>query len=405
MPKITIISPYFFPDIASNVALIMDLAEDLCKNDNKVRLVSFFSPNRKKKENMLKIRKGSYKGCDVIKYPNPFLKKKGLFFKFMESLVDYFWAIYISLRWQSDTDVFFIQSTPPLVALPVSLFLFKKIPIIYNIQDIFPDSAISAGLLKNKLLIKIFRLIEKITYKRIDVAAVISLGFKEHILNVSPKTRVEVIPNWVDTKKIRYIRPEKNELFNKLGINNNHFIVLYAGNLGYAQNLEIILEAAYLLKSYTNILFLIIGDGQYKTKLEEKIRSKKLTNLVLAPMQPIEMISNVYSLASVAIVTVKRGVDLAAVPSKTWTILACERPLIACVTNYSELGDIILKNNLGLVVPPDNGEKLSEAILSLYNNESLRKLLSFNGINYVRRFLDRKIMTDKYNQIIIDLIK
>lgn len=405
MPKITIITPYFWPEIASNVPLIMDLGEDLYKHGNKVRIVSFFSTNRNKKENIFKIRIGTYKGCNIVKYPNPFLKKRGLFSKFLESLIFYIWAIYITLRWQFDTDVFFIQSTPPFMSLPVSLFLFKKIPIIYNIQDIFPDSAISAGILKNKISIKILRLMEKITYKTISVAAVISVRFKDHVLNISPKTRVEVIPNWVDTDKIGYIKPEQNELFNKLGINNSKFTVLYAGNLGYAQNLDIILDAAYLLKSQIDILFLIIGDGQYRVKLEEKIRKAKLNNIILAPMQPIEMISNVYSLASVAIVTVKKGVDFAAVPSKTWTILACGRPLISCVNSHSELGNLIVKNKLGLVVPPDNPQKLCEAILSLYNDPSLCKLLSLNGRKYIEHWLERKVLTNKYNQLILELLK
>jgi glycosyltransferase involved in cell wall biosynthesis len=410
MARIVLITPYFWPEIAANVPLMKDLCEDLAIYGHSVVVITSF-PSKKiySKEKIKSFEFTQDKNIKnriiVLRHFNPFSRKLGFIMKVLEYITFCFWSIYDSLKYIWNADIIFVYSNPPLIALPLSFFkLIKKISIIYNIQDLFPNSAVGVGMIKKDFLIKILRYLEKITYEKIDVAAVICEHFAEHVKKISQKTRIEIISNWVDIDNIKYVPPIYNELFNELNLTGK-FVVSYAGNIGYAQNIDIVVDAAYQLRDFKNIKFVIIGEGQYENNIKRRIKMAGIDNLIMTHMRPIEMVSKVYSIADVSLVTTRKGLGYSAVPSKTWTIMACGRPIIACIDEESELSKILIRNNLGLVVPPDNPNKLADAILMLYKNESLRKKLSNNERLYVERHLSRKMLTKKYDFLIKEMVK
>lgn len=141
-----------------------------------------------------------------------------------------------------------------------------------------------------------------------------------------PEEKIEVIYNWVDTDAIQPIAKEDNPLFEEFGIDRTKFTVVYAGNLGNAQNIDIILEGAKMLPQ---VQFVVFGTGGLEDEIRVRIAHEHLDNVRLLPLQPYERVSQVYSLGDVCIVSCKAGLGGSAMPSKTWSIMSCARPVLA----------------------------------------------------------------------------
>ena len=242
-------------------------------------------------------------------------------------------------------DVMFIASTPPIqgaLAVLVKKFRRDHIPFVYNLQDIFPDSLVGTGMTrKGSLLWKIGRCIENFTYRNADKIIVISQDFKRNIMAKGvPEEKIEVVYNWVDENAITPVKDEENELFEEFGISRDKFRVVYAGNLGNAQNIEIIVNAARRLKDNNKIEFIIFGKGGLEDEIKATKAKEQLDNLKILPLQPYERVAKVYGLGHACIVACKPGLGGAAMPSKTWSIMSSGRAVLANF-DEGELKDIV----------------------------------------------------------------
>ncbi len=266
----------------------------------------------------------------------------------LQCLKQFLWGAFS--RKARECDVLFIDSTPPIQGAMAALIKkINKKPIVYNLQDIFPDSLVGTGLAKRDgLLWKIGRMIENFTYRNADKIIVISDDFKKNIMAKGvPEEKIEVIYLWVDENTVIPIPPEENPLFEEFQIDKNKFNIVYAGNLGHAQNLEIIIDAAKELKSNSNIQFLIFGTGGLEEEIRGWIEQKDLHNIKLLPLQPYEQVSYVYGLGDLCIVSCKPGLGGSAMPSKTWSIMSSGRAVLASF-DEGDLKHIIEKNNCGV---------------------------------------------------------
>ena len=296
-------------------------------------------------------------------------------------------------------DVMFITSTPPIKGAMAGLAKkFNRKPIIYELQDIFPDSLAGSGLAKKGgLLWKIGRAIENFTYKNADKIIVISEDFKKNIKAKGvPEEKIEVIYNWVDEKAVHPVLKEDNPLFDEFGIDRDKFTIVYAGNLGNAQNIGIILDAAYMLP---NVQFAVFGTGGLEDDVLKRIATENLANVHLNPLQPLERVSQVYSLGDACIVSCKAGLGGSAMPSKTWTIMSCGRPVVA---NFDEgdLKDILEKNQCGVFSHSGNVQEFVEAINTLKNNKVLCEDMGKNARQFILDNLAKEVGTKKYVEVI-----
>ena len=233
-------------------------------------------------------------------------------------------------------DVAFIDSTPPIQGLKMPIIkLFKRVPIVYNAQDIFPDSLVGTGLTKKGSLIwKIGRVVEVITYKYSDKIIVISEDFKKNLLEKGvPEEKIEVVYNWVDETAVVDIPRSENKLFDKYNLDRSKFYITYNGNIGLTQNMDMLLEVAKALEANEDIHFVLVGNGAYLEQVQQIIKDRNIVNVTLLPFQPYEDISHVFSLGDVSLVISKPGVGANSVPSKTWSIMSAERPVLA---NFDE---------------------------------------------------------------------
>lgn len=305
-------------------------------------------------------------------------------------------------------DVLFLQSTPPTQGL-VGAFIrfFRRKPFVYNLQDIFPDSLVASGLTKyNSFLWKIGRRIENITYKSASKIIVISDDFKKNLLSKKvAEDKIRVIYNWVDEKVVHPIAKEDNFLFEEFQLSRNKFYIVYAGNLGKAQNINIIIEAAKQFLEYKDIEFLIFGTEQQSKPYIDSLDNIKITNLRFLPLQSYDKVSYVYSLADVSVVSCKKGFGGSAMPSKTWSILASGTPVVANFDSHSDLQKIIEDNQVGLFSEAEDLRAFVSSIQTLYQNRELCSQLGRNARNYIVENLSREISVSRYLKVIEDLVR
>lgn len=308
-----------------------------------------------------------------------------------------------ALLWK-DYDVIFLDSTPPIQGLKLPLVkLFRKKPVVHNAQDIFPDSLVGAGLAKKGgLLWHIGSWISKITYKYSDKIIVISEDFKKNIMAKGvPEKKIEVIYNWVDGETVFPVADNENELLHELGISKDRFTVVYAGNLGLAQNIDIIIDAAVRLP---DIQFIIFGTGGKEDALRNKIRQLNLTNVRMFPLQSKERISEVYSIGDACVVSCNPGLGGSAMPSKTWTIMSCGRPVVA---NFDEgdLKNILESNACGVFSTAGDTEAFVATIKCLAEAPEVCRRMGNNARKCILENFTKEVGTQKYVDVIKSVVK
>lgn len=260
-------------------------------------------------------------------------------------------------------DAVFIQSSPivGVVVWMINRKLKKKPIISINVQDIFPyNLSFSGGLKKSSPIFKILAAEQRYGYKHADHVITISEDMKDTLVaDGVDEDKIEVIYNW----------SYQDELYENVDLtsvshmfNPEYFNVVYAGNIGVMQNVDILIEAAKLMKDETGVWFHIIGNGVYKEKLEARAKEYGITNISFWPMQPPELAPAIYSAADINVIPLVKDVYRTALPSKTATCLACQRPVIFAIGKDSKFGEKAAIEAGCPVVEADRPEELVEAI-------------------------------------------
>lgn len=314
-----------------------------------------------------------------------------------------------------DYDVAFIDSTPPIQGLKLSIVrLFRrKKRFVYNAQDLFPETLSGAGLAKRGgLLWMVGMWVSNVTFRYSDKIIAISQDIKRSIVARGvPEERIEVIYNWVDENAVQPMAKEENPLYEEFGLSRDAFTVVYAGNLGNAQNIGIILDAApHLL----GVQFVIFGTGGLEDEIRARISKEKMQNVKLLPLQPSERVSQVYSLGDACVVSCKAGLGGSAMPSKTWTIMSCGRPVIASF-DEGELKEIIEGTSAasicsatgseaarpcGVFTHAGNVTEFVEAVRSLMTDRERCAQMGSNARQFILDNLTKDVGTRKYVEVI-----
>lgn len=293
------------------------------------------------------------------------------------------------LYWKKvrDADIIYLQSNPTIY-FPIFLFkLFKfNTPIVYSIYDVFPGHAYDIGVIKNKLLYSIFRIIQKPCYKLVDEIVVLSEDMKNIVVKEGANSKnVHVVPAWFDDSTAREISVEDNKFIKKYNRPTDKFYVQYAGSLGYVFNYKAIIELAKRLKSDTDIVIEIIGDGPAKKEMVKEAEENRLENIVFYPLQPVSIVPDVYSACNVCVIPLKKGVIGNGTPSKAPILMACNRVIINAVENWSEYSKSFEKYDMGLSVDVYDYDALAESVKYLKNNPADVKRMANNAYEYGKR--------------------
>lgn len=301
-------------------------------------------------------------------------------------------------------DVAFIDSTPPIQGLKLPIVrLFRKKPVVYNAQDLFPETLSGTGLARSGgLLWKIGMWVSNVTFRNSDRIIAISHDIKRSMVARGvPADKIEVVYNWVDEKAVQPVAKTDNPLYEEFSLSRDKFTVVYAGNLGNAQNIGIVLDGA---KELPDVQFAVFGTGGLEDEIRARIEKEGLSNVHLNPLQPVDRVSYVYSLGDACIVSCKAGLGGSAMPSKSWSIMSCGRPVIASF-DEGELKEILEKNDCGVFTHAGIVREFVEGIRSLASDPSRCESMGRNARQIILDNLTKEVGARKYVEIIKSVVK
>ena len=299
-----------------------------------------------------------------------------------------------------DADVIYLQSNPTVLFPMLLLKLFKGLPILYCIYDVWPGHAYDIGVVKSRLLYNIFRLLNKPCYKMADAISVMSEDMKATVISEGASAeKVHIVYPWYDEKTTKEIPLEKNRFIRKFNIPQDKFYVQFAGTIGYVFDCETVIEVAKRLSDEENIVFQIVGDGNVKAQFEKSIEEAGLKNIHLYPLQPVELVPDVYSTGNVCLIPLKKSVIFNGVPSKAPILMACKRVIINSVDINSDYARMFTENNIGIAADIGDYDTLADKIKQLYHSPEMREAMAQSAYAYAHTHFSSSANTRKFTDI------
>ncbi|WP_165998469.1 WcaI family glycosyltransferase [Bacillus sp. Cs-700] len=299
-----------------------------------------------------------------------------------------------------------IVVSPPmqLGLLPLVYKYFRGVPNIFHIQDLQVDAAVRLGMLGDGLFGKILYKIESVLLKKSTIVSTITEAMRKRIVEKKViSTKTWLFPNWSDTN---FIKPmNKNNIYRKkFNFTENDIVFMYAGNMGEKQGLELILEAAEILKRSNNIKFVLAGAGGACEKLKKIKTQKELNNVFFLDVQPLEKLPVLISTADVHLIVQKREAADLVMPSKLTNILSSGRPCIGTAEKGTALYEVLKTNNVGETSPPEDLQKFVEMITKMANDNDLRNKMSVNARNYAEQYLNKNQILSSFESKLKELL-
>jgi colanic acid biosynthesis glycosyl transferase WcaI len=370
MARFLVLSQVFRPDAVSTAQVMADLAEDLAAAGHDVSVLTttpHYNPG---------IEAGTWPALGWWWIPVVKRSRRGgvrVWHVVMPDRRTHLLARLVAWAWYHlvstlvgaglrRADAILVCSPPLTIGISAwVLSLVHRAPFVYNVQELYPDIAVRLGVFRpGRLLTGLYGL-ERFVYRRAARVVAISRGMRQRVLEKGvPADKALFIPNFVDLATLKP-SPADNAFAREHAL-TGRFVVSYAGNLGLAQGMETILDAAAILRDDERVRFVIMGDGLLRRTLAERVAGEALTNVLLLPYQPYERMSEVYSRSDLNLVPLAADTGADALPSKIYRILACEGPILAIADEESDLASFVIESRCGIVVAPGNPRALAAAI-------------------------------------------
>src|SRR6266542_47737 len=413
MARILILSLIFPPDGVSTALIMGELAVDLKAAGHDVTVVTTVPHyNRaiaaEAKQPLSSVFRpflysSDFGGVPVLHVAMP---RKGpkVWSRLLAWVQFHFLTLVTALARIPETDVIVAPSPPLTIGLFAWLLGARyNAPFVYVVQEIYPDIAISLGAVKNPFLIGRLFALERFIYAKAAAITVIAERMRRRLLEKGvPAGKVRVVPNFVDVDDLRPM-PQSNDFSRPLGLDKS-FVVTYAGNIGPAQGLDVILEAAAVLRDEPGLVFLIIGEGGAREKLKAEMVERRLQNVVILPHQPYEIVPLIYAASDMCLVPLAPGAGADAIPSKVYRIMACERAIIACAEDETDLAAVVREAGSGVIVPPGSAAGLSSAVLDGMKNPGGLAAMGAAGRAHVVAHYSRRAVSARYDALIREVV-
>jgi len=388
-PKLLFISTIFDPEPTFKG---IEFAEGLSKNGFDVHVVTAFpSYPIGKVYNGYKrrlIKKEIVNGVTVVRLPtivsrrNFFLRSLNYFSFLISSL------IYCTFISRSFSMAYVYHPPISTGILAIYLKIFKKIPYVYDVQDMWPETISSLKFNNNKILLNLIKFICNKIYKYADLIVVLSPGFKRNLISKGvSKNKIEVIKNWASDD----FSPKVNTKNSKYVFDDEYFNFIYAGNMGKAQNLSTLVSAAEILQERKkNIKIYLFGSGTEKDSLKEVIKAKKLSNISVEDQIPQAYIASILQDADALIISlIKNDLFSITIPGKTQAYMRVGKPILMSV--QGDASQIIKEANCGIVTEPENSDEMAAKMIEMSNmSKDKLKVFENNARNYYKKELSKE---------------
>ncbi|MEE2789711.1 MAG: glycosyltransferase family 4 protein [Myxococcota bacterium] len=396
----------YYPDKLGNAPLMTGLCEGLVRRGHRVTVVCAFphhESGRIDAEYRGKLfQRDQHNGVEILRVWL-YAPQGGTLAK-MANYASFTASAFAAASTIADVDVVFTPS-PPLTLGVVDQLIsrFRKVPFVYNLQDLFPEAAIRLGVLTNPFVIKGFEALERQVYRKAHHLSVISEGFKAHcVARGVPQAKVTVIPNYTDTSFVTPRAKRGNRYRQAHGLARK-FVVQFSGRMGYSQGLDTVVSAWALLKDLPDIRLMLVGEGQARPMLDDALGDDP--RVILLPVQPRADLPDLLASADVSLAPLRHGMAGTSVPSKIFGIMASARPVIAGVDHGSDADLLIQRAQCGLVVTPEDASALAAAIRRLYHNRREANAMGRKGRAYAVAHHSQDVVIDQYEAMLNAVIE
>lgn len=309
-------------------------------------------------------------------------------------------AAFIAALFTGKCDVIYCSCPPPTVAFAAWLLsLIKRVPFIMKLTDLASDAALSTGIVKNNMFLRLARTFERFTCSKALAVVCLCQGFIDRLSErgVAPE-KLHLISDWgnsapvpsgvqdADFRHAHAIRPEV-------------FLLMHTGNMGRKQDLQNVVRAAQLSRQDSGLLWLLVGEGEERAALEKEILRHELTNIRLLPLQPPETVPQMYAAADVLLLNQRCAVEDAVIPSKLLTYMSSGRAVVAAVSHRSEASRQVRRADCGVLVPAEDPAALLDGVNELRRAPALRQRLGRNGREYAEAHFTKDRVLQSYERL------
>jgi len=300
-------------------------------------------------------------------------------------------------------DVIFVYAPSPILQALPAIFLgwLKRAPVVLWVQDLWPDSLSATGHVHNQTILMLVKQLVRFIYRHSDLLLVQSKAFIALVSEFASDTPVIYYPNSVDSS---FAITSNNPVPVIAGLGDG-FSVMFAGNIGSAQAVGVIVESAALLKEYLDINFVVLGDGSSYTWMLTECNKLGLTNVNMPGRFPVETMPSLMQKASVLLVTLAdKPIFAVTIPSKVQAYMAAGRPIIACLNG--EGARLVVEAKAGLATPAEDAKSLADTILILYKQSTIeRETMGDNGRKYYQKYFNHNRLVEELIGILQNVTK
>ncbi|MCQ8897730.1 glycosyltransferase family 4 protein [Limnobacter humi] len=286
-----------------------------------------------------------------------------------------------------------------LQPLPVGVMLLwvaklRGFKLIFNVQDLHPDVVIDLGLVRNPVVIRLLKWMERKAYAGADALAVICDGFKQHVRSHGAVQPVAVIPNWIDVDEIHPDPAAGAAFLTSHGLNPNKPVVLYAGTIGHVSGAQVVIDAA---RQLPGVQWLFVGEGPVLADLKRQAHG--MSHIYFLPFQPRAQLNAVQNCAALSLVSLLPGKGTYSVPSKVLGYMAAGKPVLASVDANSETARLVDDAECGWVVPAGDANALAQAVQQLLGDPSAAGRMGLQGRLYLETRYSRRAVCTEYETL------
>jgi glycosyltransferase involved in cell wall biosynthesis len=343
------------------------------------------------------VKRENIEGIELLRTWVYCTANKGFFRRILNFFSFFFSSLIFGSLLSGRPDV--VIGTSPQFFCAVAAYLLsiiKRVPFVFEVRDIWPQSAVELGALKNPLIIKALEAIELHLYRRAQLIIVVAESTKPYLLNKGiAGEKIKCIPNGIDADYFELPGGEAPEkLLAKLDL-RGRFIVSYIGTHGMSHGLDVVLHAARQLQVDSTVHFLFVGEGAEKENLKRLASELSLSNVTFIHEQPRDGLPAYYRASDVSLVPLRRlPVFKKVLPSKLFELMGAGCPIICSVEG--EAADLVTRAGAGLCIEAENRESLIAAISSLRAAPGLRRQLGLNGQRFAKTHYLRSALAENY---------
>ncbi len=407
--RIVVLGPHFEPDTAPTGRVLTRIVEELAARGHELHVVAALPWYRDHAvvegwRGRLVRRQRTRWG--VVRRVHPFpagdrrnLPRRALGFVGFTLLAG--WAGLASGGWFRRVDAVIVMSPPLTLGLAGRLVAWThRAPLVFNIQDVFPDAAVETGAITNRPLIAVARWLERLSYRRADAVTVLSVDLEANVAAKLPAgegaAKVRTIPNFVDTERI--VPADRMTAYRgELGIGPEP-VLLYAGNIGYSQSVDLLVEVA---RRRPDVTVLINGGGGARLELEAS--ASGLDNVRFAGYVPDDRLVELLATGDIHAVPLRRGLGSISVPSKTYSILAAGRPIVAAIDPGTEVPRILAASGAGVAVAPDDADAFCGEVSRLVDEPGTAAAMGERGRRWVLGAASPAAVAEAYERLIAEV--